>query len=98
MVRRGKYTVNAGPKRHTRKRKVLSGGEIIGNEKSYAKMAKIMKGSEISQVKVALPYNNESRRRRPSNNQKGMSHANALNIVHGPEGNPLARLPEKKRR
>jgi hypothetical protein len=26
MVRRGKYTVNAGPKRHTRKRKVLSGG------------------------------------------------------------------------
>jgi hypothetical protein len=26
MVRRGKYTVNSGPKRHTRKRKVLSGG------------------------------------------------------------------------
>lgn len=39
MVRRGKYTVNSGPKRYTRKRKVLTGGTTnIKFETPYAKI------------------------------------------------------------
>jgi hypothetical protein len=91
MVRRGKYTVNAGPKRHTRKRIVLTGGTTnIRNQ-----MVKFMEKNTTpqQQQKISLPMNNETRN--PSNN-KGMSHANAFNYVHGPKGNPLARLSEKK--